>query len=79
MPIRFFEEKRSKRCSGAHAASQKSLLTREDFEVAGACRNRTYQSPCDDLSDFEDRASHQTRTLPRWRKASFCIAFPIPG
>ena len=32
--------------------------------LAGACRNRTYQSPCDDLSDFEDRASHQTRTLP---------------
>ena len=23
--------------------------------MAGACRNRTYQSPCDDLSDFEVR------------------------
>jgi hypothetical protein len=34
-------------------------------EVAGACRNRTYQPPCDGLSGFEDRAGHQTRTLPR--------------
>jgi hypothetical protein len=43
--------------------------------LAGACRNRTYQSPCDDLSDFEDRASHQTRTLPRQLKALFYLDF----
>ncbi len=33
--------------------------------VAGKCRNRTYQPPCEGLSGFEDRAGHQTRTLPR--------------
>ena len=57
MPNRFFEENRSKRCSEAHAGSQKPLLIRENLEVAGACRNRTYQSPCDDLSDFEVRGA----------------------
>ena len=36
--------------------------------AAGECRNRTYQPPCEGLSGFEDRASHQTRTLPRRRK-----------
>ncbi len=46
-----------------HAALQTRVNTRE-LKVAGACRNRTYQSPCGDLSDFEDRAGHQTRTLP---------------
>jgi hypothetical protein len=49
--------------------------------VAGACRTRTYQSPCDDLSDFEDRASHQARTLPCQGKLLFYGAFfsPIPS
>jgi len=32
--------------------------------LAGKCRNRTYQPPCEGLSDFEDRANHQIRTLP---------------
>jgi hypothetical protein len=38
MPIGFFEENRSKRCSEAHAASQKALQIRENFGLAGACR-----------------------------------------
>jgi hypothetical protein len=47
------------------AASQWKRFASDPCSVlAGACRNRTYQSPCDDLIDFEDRASHQTRTLP---------------
>jgi hypothetical protein len=33
-------------------------------DVAGACRNRTYQPPCEGLNSFEDCAGHQTRTLP---------------
>ena len=45
--------------------------------VAGACRNRTYQSPCGDLSDFEDRAGHQTRTLPRMRNTIYMEAFRL--
>jgi len=32
--------------------------------MAGKCRNRTYQPPCEGLSGFEDRARHQSRTLP---------------
>ncbi len=40
MPIGFFEENRSKRCSEAHPSSQQSLQIRENLEVAGACRNR---------------------------------------
>src|ERR1700690_948406 len=41
-------------------------------QLAGKCRNRTYQPPCEGLSGFEDRASHQTRTLPCWRKPLSC-------
>ncbi len=42
-------------------------LIRQDSAVylAGKCRNRTYQPPCEGLSGFEDRARHQSRTLPR--------------
>jgi hypothetical protein len=43
--------------------------------LAGTCRNRTYQPPCDGLSGFEDRAGHQTRTLPCAREVLILLRF----
>jgi len=43
--------------------------------VAGKCRNRTYQPTCDGLSGFEDRAGHQTRTLPYVVKSPWLRCF----
>ena len=37
--------------------------------MAGKCRNRTYQPPCEGLNGFEDRANHQIRTLPSGRRS----------
>ena len=56
---------------GLIAAGLRAIVPSRTTILAGACRNRTYQPPCDGLSDFEDRANHQIRTLPRWRKALF--------
>ena len=41
--------------------------------MAGKCRNRTYQPPCEGLNGFEDRANHQIRTLPFAGKALWHI------
>jgi hypothetical protein len=62
---------------GANAwiTRRKSVRGRSGFHLAGACRNRTYQSPCDDLSGFEDRANHQIRTLPRLRNVLILQGF----
>lgn len=65
----------SKRCSeitvALRAPWKKAKITkwREHFDLARACRNRTYQPPYDGLSDFEDRANHQIRTLPCAKKS----------
>ena len=44
--------------------------------MAGTCRNRTYQPPCDGLSGFEDRANHQIRTFPCALETLACKGFP---
>ncbi len=56
-------------CESSHAG-QMPVKSSENTEVAGKCRNRTYQPACVGLSGFEDRAGHQTRTLP-------CLYFDI--
>ena len=52
---------RSKRL---HRTFARAVACVRSSNLAGKCRNRTYQSPCEDLSGFEDRADHQIRTLP---------------
>src|SRR5665213_1637774 len=61
---------RSERRADAHSHPRHlSVLPR----LAGTCRNRTDQPPCDGLTSFEDWASHQTRTLPCATKSVFRV------
>ena len=56
--------KRDRRVRDLGGPAPASVGAASPINLAGTCRNRTDQSPCDDLTSFEDWASHQTRTLP---------------